>query len=66
MTLQLRTFLHELLHALNRDHTDAAQMGDGRLTLEAPMRAETFVRLHEFILLVERHSLVESRDLVCG
>lgn len=37
-TLQLRTFLHELLHGLNRDHGDAAQMGDGRLTLEAPTR----------------------------
>ncbi|MBM0105189.1 OmpA family protein [Steroidobacter sp. S1-65] len=37
-TLQLRTFVHELLHALNRDHADAAQMLDGRLTLEAPTR----------------------------
>lgn len=37
-TLQLRTFAHELLHALNRDHLDAAQMSDGRLTLEAPTR----------------------------
>lgn len=37
-TLQLRTFVHELLHALNRDHGDAAQMLDGRLTLEAPTR----------------------------
>jgi outer membrane protein OmpA-like peptidoglycan-associated protein len=36
--LQLRTFAHELLHALNRDHLDAAQMVDGRLTLEAPTR----------------------------
>jgi outer membrane protein OmpA-like peptidoglycan-associated protein len=36
--LQLRTFAHELLHALNRDHLDAAQMSDGRLTLEAPTR----------------------------
>lgn len=37
-TLQMRTFLHELLHALNRDHKDAASMADGRLTLEAPTR----------------------------
>lgn len=36
--LQLRTFLHELLHALNRRHLDAAQMHDGRLSLEAPTR----------------------------
>lgn len=36
--LQLRTFMHELLHALNRRHHDAAQMHDGRLTLEAPTR----------------------------
>jgi outer membrane protein OmpA-like peptidoglycan-associated protein len=36
--LQLRTFAHELLHALNRHHLDAAQMMDGRLTLEAPTR----------------------------
>jgi outer membrane protein OmpA-like peptidoglycan-associated protein len=37
-TLQLRTFVHELLHALNRHHGDAAKMADGRLTLEAPTR----------------------------
>ena len=37
-TLQLRTFAHELLHALNRHHTDAAQTQEGRLTLEAPTR----------------------------
>jgi outer membrane protein OmpA-like peptidoglycan-associated protein len=37
-TLQLRTFAHELLHALNRDHADAVQTPDGRLTLEAPTR----------------------------
>jgi outer membrane protein OmpA-like peptidoglycan-associated protein len=37
-TLQLRTFVHELLHALNRHHVDAVAMGDGRLTLEAPTR----------------------------
>jgi hypothetical protein len=37
-TLQLRTFAHELLHALNRHHADAVQMLDGRLTLEAPTR----------------------------
>ena len=36
--LQLRTFAHELLHTLNRHHIDAAQMSDGRLTLEAPTR----------------------------
>ncbi len=36
--LQLRTFAHELLHALNRRHFDAAQMSDGRLTIEAPTR----------------------------
>lgn len=36
--LQLRTFAHELLHALNRDHADAVQTQDGRLTLEAPTR----------------------------
>jgi outer membrane protein OmpA-like peptidoglycan-associated protein len=35
--LQLRTFTHELLHALNRQHLDAAQI-DGRLTIEAPTR----------------------------
>jgi outer membrane protein OmpA-like peptidoglycan-associated protein len=33
--LQLRTFTHELLHALNRQHLDAAQIA-GRLTIEAP------------------------------
>ena len=37
-TLQLRTFAHELLHALNRHHADAVQADDGRLTLEAPTR----------------------------
>jgi len=37
-TLQLRTFAHELLHALNRHHSDAAQTEEGRLTLEAPTR----------------------------
>lgn len=36
--LQLRTFAHELLHALNRRHIDAVSMPDGRLTLEAPTR----------------------------
>lgn len=36
--LQLRTFIHELLHALNRRHEEAAQMPDERLTLEAPTR----------------------------
>jgi hypothetical protein len=33
--LQLRTFTHELLHSLNRQHLDAAHV-DGRLTIEAP------------------------------
>jgi outer membrane protein OmpA-like peptidoglycan-associated protein len=37
-TLQLRTFVHELLHTLNRHHADAVAMDDGRLTLEAPTR----------------------------
>lgn len=37
-TLKLRTFTHELLHALNRHHSDAALFRDGRLTLEAPTR----------------------------
>jgi len=36
--LQLRTFLHELLHALNRRHSDAAQMPGNRLTIEAPTK----------------------------
>ena len=36
--LQLRTFTHELLHALNRRHLDAAVMHDGRLSVEAPTR----------------------------
>jgi len=36
--LQLRTFIHELLHALNRRHSQAAQMPDARLTIEAPTR----------------------------
>ncbi len=36
--LQLRTFTHELLHALNRSHGEAAQMPDERLTVEAPTR----------------------------
>lgn len=36
--LQLRTFMHEMLHALNRRHMDAARTRDGRLTLEAPTR----------------------------
>jgi outer membrane protein OmpA-like peptidoglycan-associated protein len=36
--LQLRTFTHELLHALNRHHVDAAPARDGRLTVEAPTR----------------------------
>lgn len=36
--MQLRTFIHELLHALNRRHTDAVQMPGGRLTIEAPTK----------------------------
>lgn len=36
--LQVRTFIHELLHALNRRHTDAAQMPGERLTIEAPTK----------------------------
>lgn len=39
--LQLRTFVHEMLHALNRQHLDAIQMADGRITLEAPTRCIT-------------------------
>lgn len=39
--LQLRTFVHEMLHALNRQHLDATQMPDGRITLEAPTRCLT-------------------------
>ncbi len=39
--LQLRTFMHEMLHALNRRHLDASQSDDGRLTLEAPTRCIT-------------------------
>lgn len=36
--LQLRTFIHELLHALNRRHSTAAQMPGNRLTIEAPTK----------------------------
>jgi outer membrane protein OmpA-like peptidoglycan-associated protein len=36
--LQLRTFIHEMLHALNRRHAQAAQMPGERLTIEAPTR----------------------------
>ncbi|HMN45398.1 MAG TPA: OmpA family protein [Povalibacter sp.] len=36
--LQLRTFIHEMLHALNRRHGQAVQMPDERLTIEAPTR----------------------------
>jgi outer membrane protein OmpA-like peptidoglycan-associated protein len=39
--LQLRTLTHEMLHALNRRHLDAAPMRDGRLSLEAPTRCIT-------------------------
>jgi outer membrane protein OmpA-like peptidoglycan-associated protein len=31
-----RTFVHELLHALNRTHADAVRTGSGGITLEAP------------------------------
>lgn len=36
--MQLRTFIHELLHALNRRHAQAAQMPGERLTIEAPTK----------------------------
>ncbi len=36
--LQLRTFIHEMLHALNRRHGHAVQMPGERLTIEAPTR----------------------------
>lgn len=36
--LQLRTFIHEMLHAMNRRHGQAVQMPDERLTIEAPTR----------------------------
>ncbi len=36
--MQLRTFIHELLHALNRRHAEAAQMPGERLTIEAPTK----------------------------
>lgn len=36
--IQLRTFIHELLHALNRRHAEAAQMPGERLTIEAPTK----------------------------
>jgi outer membrane protein OmpA-like peptidoglycan-associated protein len=36
--LQLRTFIHEMLHALNRRHGEAVQMPGERLTIEAPTR----------------------------
>lgn len=49
--LQLRTFIHELLHALNRDHEDAATMADGRLTLEAPTRCIARARQREWTLV---------------
>jgi outer membrane protein OmpA-like peptidoglycan-associated protein len=39
--LQLRTLTHEMLHALNRRHLDAAPMRDGRLSIEAPTRCIT-------------------------
>lgn len=48
--LQLRTFAHELLHALNRRHLDAMQMNDGRLTLEAPTRCISGQQLGQWFL----------------
>lgn len=48
--LQLRTFAHELLHALNRRHLDAMQMDDGRLTLEAPTRCISGQQLGNWFL----------------
>lgn len=57
--LQLRTFMHELLHALNRHHHDAAQMQDGRLTLEAPTRC-IIRRENNQWYLVEQPNLVLS------
>lgn len=50
-TLQLRTFAHELLHALNRHHADAVQTDDGRLTLEAPTRCISDQGPHGWSLL---------------
>lgn len=49
--LQLRTFVHELLHAMNRDHADAAVLQDGRLTLEAPTRCIAVARSRQWSLL---------------
>jgi outer membrane protein OmpA-like peptidoglycan-associated protein len=51
--LQLRTFAHELLHALNRSHIDAAPSRDGGLTVEAPTRCMTTTK--------GTHWLVEER-----
>jgi outer membrane protein OmpA-like peptidoglycan-associated protein len=52
-TLQLRTFTHELLHALNRHHADAVQMRDGRLTLEAPTRCISDTQRRQWALREE-------------
>lgn len=49
-TLQLRTFIHELLHALNRHHEDAAQLHGDRLTLEAPTRCIADTRKQQWSL----------------
>lgn len=48
--LQMRTFLHELLHALNRGHLDAAQFPGARLTLEAPTKCISNAVKHEWSL----------------
>ena len=61
--LQLRTFMHELLHALNRHHHDAAQMQDGRLTLEAPTRC-IIRRDNNQWYLVEQPHLVLSPSTI--
>lgn len=76
-TLQLRTFVHELLHALNRDHADAAVMEDGRLTLEAPTRCIAAGRSREWRLVepplmalspatIQFFQTASSRDVLPG
>ena len=52
-TLQLRTFMHEMLHALNRHHLDAMQMRDGRISLEAPTRCLAKQENGEWVLVEE-------------
>jgi len=75
--LQLRTFAHELLHALNRRHYDAVQMPDGRLTLEAPTRCisgqeggEWFLREHPLMEMspatIHFFQTAASRDILPG